>query len=255
MKRRNVLRGLTLVAGGAAAGGAIKPTHSAESPRRSFSPSVKLEVGAQRLPKAASRDTIPAEELEAFEKAVARIPKMPPGFENDVHQYREAHYWWTALSHKPLISLAYQTVLASSASNEGKPGAVTIHDHELVIMTLALDSGYYAYVVTHTATSLKKGMRIEAIEALRDHRDDLLTEKEYQLVEFIRATRDMTMTDDIWNKLKTRIGSERGILEYVFTILNLDSLMRLGRAIGAPGMPRTAFDQMLSEYKSGARKI
>ena len=59
---------------------------------------------------------------------------------------------------------------------------------------LPLDSGYYGLVAHHTPRAITKGVRIEAIEAVRDGREELLTDHEYQNVEFIRAVRRM------WNE-------------------------------------------------------
>jgi hypothetical protein len=52
-----------------------------------------------------------------------------------------------------------------------------------------------------------------------------------------------------------RIGSERGVVEYVYLICLLIFHHRFCWAVGAPEMTRDAFDRMLSEFEDGTRPV
>jgi hypothetical protein len=107
----------------------------------------------------------------------------------------------------------------------------------------------------HTPAAIAGGIRIEAIRALRDRREHLLTADERQVVEFIRAVRDGTVTDGGWLAMVERIGSERGVVEFVYLICLLIFHHKFCWAVGAPEMARDAFDRMLYEYENGTRQI
>jgi hypothetical protein len=140
-------------------------------------------------------------------------------------------------------------------AREGKPGTFSPADHQMIDMVLPLDAGYYSLVAFHTEEAIAGGIRIQAIEALRDHRDDLLNAEEKLQVGFIRAVRDGTMTDDMWDRMKTRLGTERGVVEYVHFVLCLQYHHKYVWACGVPEMSVADFNKMLNEYKSGTRKV
>jgi hypothetical protein len=159
-----------------------------------------------------------------------------------------------AMNVSPPLGAAVSRLGREIMQLQGKPGTFTGADHEMIDMVLALDSGYYALLAGHTPAAIGFGIRIEAIEALRDGREERLNENERQQVEFIRAVRDGSMTDEIWFKMKERLGTQRGVVEFVYFVLLLQLHHKFCWAIGAPEMPREAFDKMLAEFKDGTRK-
>ena len=68
---------------------------------------------------------------------------------------------------------------------------------------------------------MSAGVRVEAIKALADGCEDDLNDEERQQVEFIRAVRDGTMTDEIWERMIERLGSVRGAIEFAFFVCYL----------------------------------
>jgi hypothetical protein len=200
---------------------------------------------AARLPQCPDRETIPEHELAEFDHMVARIKT---GFAQhpeiiDGKPYGVPHF--EAMNVSPPLGAAVSRLGREIMQLQGKPGTFTGADHELIDIVLALDSGYYALLAGHTPAAIGFGIRIEAIEALRDHREETLNEDERQQVEFIRAVRDGGMTDEIWSRMKDRLGTERGVVEFVYFVLLLQLHHKFCWAVGAP--------EMLAEFKDGTR--
>lgn len=138
---------------------------------------------------------------------------------------------------------------------KAKPGHFTHLDHETATQVLLLDSGYLNFNFVHTPRALAAGVKMQTIEALRDHRDDLIHPDDWQRVEFVRAVRDGKMTDDIWFRMKSNLGTERGVVEFVHLVLHLEHLHKFDWACGDAEMPRADYDKMLADIKSGARQL
>jgi len=138
---------------------------------------------------------------------------------------------------------------------ENLPGHVRAIDHQSIDMTIALDAGYYSapLVNTHTPQALAAGIKMQTLEALRDHRDDLIHPDDRQRIAFVRAVRDGKMTDEIWQAMKAQIG-ERGVVEFVHFVLFVEYYFKFGWAIGAKEVSLADFNKMLNDFKTGTRK-
>jgi hypothetical protein len=209
----------------------------------------------QRLPKLPQPGAVPESELADLDYMTARIGTgFGPTTEMVAGQvYGAAHFGALAVS-PPLAVQLSKLGYAVMAFQDGEK-SYTQADHEMIDLVLPLDSGYWAFLAGHTPAAIAGGIRIEAIEALRDRRDDLLTAEEREQVEFIRAVRDGVMSDERWARMMQRMGSERGVVEYVYLICLLIFHHRFCRAVGVPEMQRDAFDRMLQEFKDGTRAI
>ena len=87
-------------------------------------------------------------------------------------------------------------------------------DREFVDEVISADWGYDVVLPLHIPDALASGVRLEAIEALRSGRDDLLTDDERFLATFIRQVESRTLTDESWERMVKRIGL-RGAVEYM----------------------------------------
>jgi hypothetical protein len=218
----------------------------------------KYLQAARRMPKLPARDTIAPDELDAYDKMVKRVDGFKRSTEIiDGLPYGVPHM--EALGVSPAIGSAISGDINTSLNHidvyQNKPGRMTGQDHETIDLILAFDSGYYSLIALHTPSALAQGMRIEAIEAMRDRRDDLLTPVERDRVAFVRAVRDGTMTDELWEKTQQRLGSERGVVEYLHHVLLLEYHHKFCWACGVPEMPKETYAKMLNEYKTGVRKM
>jgi hypothetical protein len=200
---------------------------------------------AKRMPKLPERSTISKEELPAYDQIAARVQ---PGDESHMVAFAVAPRTGAAIS--GLGGLG-----DTLTDYENLPGHMRAYDHQIIDMTLPLDSGYYSLIKQHTPHALSAGIKMQTIEALRDHRDDLIHPDDRQGVKFVRAVRDGEMTDDIWEQMKTKIG-ERGVVEFVHFVLLLEYHHKFGWAVGAKDeMALADFNKMLDEFKTGARKV
>jgi hypothetical protein len=213
---------------------------------------------AARLPGLADPSTIPDDELDDYEVAIERVQKYSPG--NPVADARMkvdgqpyALPYWTAWTHTPRL---LSTLLPSGqalVAIEGLPGHIRQTDHELIDLVIGFDTGYWGLHAGHTPNAIAAGVRVEAIEALADGREDLLTDDERQQVEFIRAVHNGGMTDDIWNRMVERLGSVRGAIEFAYFVCNLITHHRMMWAFGVPAVDESEWRAMIAEYKSGRR--
>jgi hypothetical protein len=208
-------------------------------------PQQKYLKTAKRMPKLPDRSTISAEELPSYDQIAARIGPDGGG-------------------HFPAFCVAPRTGAAISGLGglgdtltdyENLPGHMRAIDHQYIDMVLPLDSGYYSLILdSHLPHALSSGIKMETIEALRDHRDDLVHPDDRQGIEFVRAVRDGKMTDEIWDRTKAKIG-ERGVVEFVHFVNLLIYHHKFAWAVGVKEMSLADFNKMIDEFKSGARKV
>lgn len=215
----------------------------------------QLLKSASRLPTLPSRSDFAESERTHFDYMMERIQS---GFGPTVEQvdgepYGAPHF--RAMTVSPVLAVQLSKLGYAVMSRQDQPQSFTQADHEMIDLVLPLDSGYWAFLAGHTPAAIAGGIRIEAIRALRDHREELLTADEQQVVQFIRAVRDGAVSDDAWGAMAQRIGSERGVIEFVYLICLLIFHHRFCWAVGAPEMQREAFDRMLGEFENGIRPV
>jgi hypothetical protein len=236
---------------------ACPPWHTYYSPktqeylsRAARLPKLPTIIGVTQTPK---RDLIAWDDRGDYEHVLARINELGKG--NDIVDGEPAGVpAFKALAASPRDGACLSRYELALRSREGKPNTFRAYEHELTAAVYDLDSGYYGLLALRTPFAIAAGVRVEALEALRDHKDDKLTPDELEHVKFIRAVRDGKMTDTTWNSMKKRMGSERGVVEYTYLVLVRNALHQFSWAVGAPEMSRGDFDKMLADYKSGARK-
>lgn len=209
----------------------------------------------RRLPTAPARATIAAEDLGAFATVLARIPTTFADRASVPHDpaITKAQYYG-ALANAPTLAVALGNLGAALVAEQGKPGRFSAADHEMIDIVLPLDAGYHALLDQHFHTAIAAGVRVEAIAALRDHRNDLLTADERQLVTFIRAVRDGAMSDAIWSGMIARLGSVRGTIEYCGFVLLLQFHHKLAWSLGLDVIPRAALDTLIADAADAHRR-
>jgi hypothetical protein len=209
-----------------------------------------------RAPQLADPNQVREDERAEYEQVVAQVAKYSPG-----NSVAAARPWidgepyllpaWTGWSHAPKLFTTLWQLGRVVQANQGEPGGYKLVDHELLNIVLGTDSGYWSFHAGHTANSITAGVRIEAMEAIADGREEDLTDDERQQVEFIRAVRDLTMTDDIWNRMIERLGSLRGTIELAFFVCYLMFHQRMFWVFGAPGMDPDEWRTLIQSYKDG----
>lgn len=213
---------------------------------------------AQRMPRFPDRSEIEESELADYDLMVKHIaggfslfkeaPEYVAGVEYGVHHFQ-------TLGVSPVLGAGMSRMGPALMRRQGQPGTFSAADHEMIDLVLAFDSGYWALIAGHVPKAIAAGIRIEAIEALRDGQEEALTAEERQQVEFIRAVRDGGMTDEIWDAMVERLGTVRGVVEFTHFVCNLLFHHRYMWACGVPEMEREALDRMLAEFKDGTRSV
>jgi hypothetical protein len=128
-------------------------------------------------------------------------------------------------------------------------------DREWVDQVLCFDLRTNVVMRGHLEDALARGVRPEAIKALREGRETDLTGEERQLTEFIRQVRDGRVTDELYEGIQRRMG-QRGAVEYTIFIMYLVLTMRLIEAMTGNHGPTDAELMMeIDEYIAGTRQI
>lgn len=208
---------------------------------------------AQRFPSFPSRHELPEDEWSAYDDMMERwIRRFRAWPESDEGREHVLNYFQGLMS-APKIGITVMDACDAVTSYEGRPGTISRADHEIIDQVLAIDSGYFGLVGWHTQLAPAVGVRIEAMEALADGREAELNDDERQQVEFIRAVRDGEMTDDIWQRMRQRLGTERGAIDYAALVLLLQFHLRFAWALGVPQLPHDEWRRILDDFKTGRR--
>lgn len=216
---------------------------------------IDYSTTARRMPPMANRSQVPPNELEDYDYTfdharnwVARIGDRRPRIDGDVYQRRYYEAW----TNTPSLFKAMWSLGRVLQSEKEKPGQYGLTDHEMIDIVLALDPpGYTVLLPGHTATAISAGVRIEAIEAIADGREEDLTDDERLQVEFIRAVRDMTMTDELWDRMVERLGSVRGAIYFAYFVCYLRFGQQMMQVFGSPAMKVEEWREFLNGIKEG----
>jgi len=217
----------------------------------------KLHKTADRLPEIRERDTVPPEEQRDWDIAMEWVRKYSEG--NTVAEARPdvdgapyAYGYRVGWTHAPRLNTLLREATYGVIDYQGKPGSYSSADHEWIDLVLGFDSGYWGLHAGHTANAVTSGVRIEAMEALRDDRLEDLTDDERQVVEFIRAVTNCTMTDEIWNGMQTRLGTREGAIGLAFLTCMLWTAHRMMQCFGVPAIEEQDWDRLINSYRDGS---
>ena len=164
--------------------------------------------------------------------------------------------YFGALLNSPPLGYHLSMIGRYVRSAGDRPGSFTHADREWVDQVLSHDWDTYVVMEHHLPDALAVGVRLDAIIALRDGREQDLTPQERQLTEYIRMVRDGCVTNEAWTAMAERMG-QRGAVEYTIFIMFLNLTMRLIEAFTGdePGASPESVDEMLREFKAGTRAI
>jgi hypothetical protein len=207
-----------------------------------------------RPPEVRDRSELSPNEWGDYDYIIGQYsPLMPDG--DVVHDAATPYPYYKALLAAPPAAAALSRVGRRLHDRFGAPGAYTPGEHELIDIVLSFELGYWGLLAFHVPGAVAEGVRVDAIAALRDGREGELTPDERQQVEFIRAVIAGEVTDEQWNAMEERFGDDRTVLEYSMHILLLQMHVRLHQVLGMPAISEEAFDELLTELKSGARAL
>ena len=205
-----------------------------------------------RTPPQPDRSEFSGDDLEAHDEVLARRKSMHPG--SDAAGAVDAGPYYGALLNSPQAANAMSRIGSFVRTRGEHEGSFTHADRELVDQVLSWDWDTTVVQNTHIPDGLAVGVRLEAIEALRDGREDALTDDERQLVDYVRQVVGGGVTDESYAGIEARFG-RRGAVEYTFFIAFLQAVIRLHQAFGVPEPTREQVDAMLAEFRADATRL
>jgi hypothetical protein len=196
---------------------------------------------------------VPPDELELFDAALQRwlTGYMPDARPEDEP---EAPIALAAELNSPRYAVAIGAMGTASRTAGDREGGMSHVDREWVDQVLSYELGYYNMLEVHTPDAIATGVRVEAIEALRDGRDDDLTDPERLLTAFIREIAGRKLTDETWDAVEADMGKRAAVELTIFTCY-FQFLVHLFMAFGGPITPREAIDELITEIKEGRREL
>jgi plasmid stabilization system protein ParE len=198
---------------------------------------------------APDRATIPEEELEAYDAALARAASMradQPG--------AGLPPYFAVLLNTPPLAAGLMTMGRLVRTRGEAEGSYSHHDREFVDQVLSALWKTNVVQALHIPDALATGVRIEAIDALRAGRDEELTEDELLLATYIRAVATGTVTDALYASMEERLG-QRGTVEYTLFITFLMQTMRNFQALGMDDPGEAEIDALLDAFRDGRQTV
>jgi hypothetical protein len=204
-----------------------------------------------RLTSLPDPSTFDEEELDAFRELERQKQNpMPRPAAHAGQAPRAGGHGGLALS--PMIALALNRTGIAVTKRHSRPGSYGPYEHEMIDEVLSFALGHWGLLRLHVPNAVASGVRIEAIEALRDGRDEDLDDYERQLAQFVRQVIGGTVTDESWAGMRDKLGSDKAVVEYTFHILLLNTHVRLLQAFDAPDVSREELDTMLEGLRNGS---
>jgi hypothetical protein len=203
-----------------------------------------------RTPRPPARDAFSGDEQAAYDRTWQRLLTFYLG---DPADYQPTGYYG-ALLNSPLLADAISELALLCRSAGNRPDTHSHADREWVDQVLSKLWGYYGVLGVHTADAIAVGVRIDAIEALWDDREEELTADEQLLTRYVRQVATGTVDDATFAEMDQRLG-ERGLIEYTMFICHLQRVLRLFQAFGIPSPSLAEIRQMNRELREGRRPI
>jgi hypothetical protein len=189
------------------------------------------------------------EDLEAYDEIVTRMVAMI-GAEPDESGEAEVGEYWGALLNSPRMAAALSELGKQARAAGEEEGSYSHSDREFVDQVLWAEWKTNVVQAVHLPDALGTGVRLEAVEALRDGRDEDLTEDERLLATYIRQVVSGTLSEETFAAMVDRLGA-RGVTEYTIFILLLQLIIRMMQAIGHSEPSDAEIGAMIQGFKDG----
>jgi hypothetical protein len=202
-----------------------------------------------RPPEPPTRSEVDLHEAEDYDNIIGRFAaRRTPDGEIDPGPY------FSVLLNSPVLA-APLVSLSRRVRTRGESADSYSHaDREFVDHVLMTDWDANAFRSIHVADALEAGVRLEAIEALMDGREEDLTEDETLLATFIRQVVSGTVSDECYELMEQRMG-KRGVVDYTIFIAVLQLTIRLAQAFGIAAPTTAEVRELVREFRDGEREL
>ena len=186
-----------------------------------------------RPPREVQRSEVRRQELEFYDAVVKRSSSPGRRFAQEAAEGEERYDYYRLMLASPEMSyhLSHMGRLVRSVGLG--EGSYSHYDREFADQVLCPLLGTNLVLRTHIPDAVRVGVRIEAIEALQNGRDENLTEDESAAATFVRQIALLEMTDETWERMERRLG-ERGTIELMIFVGLLGMIIRMQSALGMP---------------------
>jgi hypothetical protein len=198
-----------------------------------------------------ARDEVPDNEREFYDAIIGREQARGQN-ESD----EKVGGYFGALMNSPVLGYHLSMIGRYVRAVGDRSGSFSHADREWVDQVLSKDWDSYVVLHHHLPDALAVGVRMEAIMALREGREDDLTADERLLTDYIRMVRDGSVTNEAWQRMAQRM-TQRGAVEYTIFIMFLNLTIRLIEAFTGDesGASAEEVDEMLREFQAGTRSL
>lgn len=203
-----------------------------------------------RPPGQPDRSQFCGEELKAYDWVVQREANRGEADENG-----RINAYYGSLLQSPEMCFHISS-LGRWARLVGDRGDSYSHaDREWVDQVLSWEMKTNCVLGGHLEDALYRGVRIEAIKALREGREEEFTPEERLLAEYVRQVYHGRVTDETYAAIEDRMG-KRGAVDFTVWILFLHLTIRAIEALtGGSGPSDEAVMEMVNAYAEGAIPI
>jgi hypothetical protein len=202
----------------------------------------------KRPPPRPERSEVRPEDLEAYDFVLARLESL-------TEEYRTSGpgSYHAALLNAPQAAMGLNRMGAIARTGSVR-GSYSDAERELCDVVLSVDFAYNGVLPIHLPDMFAVGVRPDAIDAIREGREEDLEPDERQLVEYIRAVTSGAVTDELFDGMVQRLGLS-GAVDYTAFVCFLIATMRMWSAMGVRNPPNEEIDQLLADLRSGKAKI
>jgi len=195
------------------------------------------------------RSDLAAADQALYDYAVSRqYPDAAPGDERDL-----GHYHGTLLN-SPEFARFFEMGGETVRMRGEDPESYSQRDRAFVDHVLSRELATNAVLAHFVTEGLSLGIDMPTQRAVREGRDEDLSDDDRLLADYIRATVRGELSDALWERMIERLGP-RGTLDYTcFITFLLMTIRNIQATCGAAAEPSDAdIERLMTEYETGAR--
>jgi hypothetical protein len=203
-----------------------------------------------RPPLQPRREDVAAQELDAYDAVIARVRTRLGQPAGTPEEYFDAGpYFGVMLTSPTLCHLASQ-MGAYLVTRGNHPGSYSHADREFAEQVLCAAWKTNAGQNVHIPDAVGAGVRLEAIEALRDEDEATLNDDEQLLTVYIRQVVHGQVDDATYAAMENRLGT-RGLFEYTGFILWLHWTIRMEQWVKLPAPTDAEVEELIAALRTG----
>jgi hypothetical protein len=206
------------------------------------------EQKMQRPPKQPRRTEIPDTDIAAYDGVVKRFRAWFGAGDAPAETHFEVGTYFGALLNSPQLCAKASDLGVFFRAVGNTPGSYSHADREFVDQVLSADWRTNVVQNTHIPDAVKAGVRLEAIEALRQGREEILNEDERLLAAYIRQVVNGKVEESTYARMQERLGV-RGLVDYTGFILWLQWIIRMMQALDTGTVSDEQVDALIQQVK------